>query len=128
MSESRRSLLDSTRTLLDTALGLLQTRVELLVTEIDEEKTRLLSAAVFGATALVLLSLGLIFLAITVTVLLWDDHRLLVLTLLSAAFLISGGIAIFLTIRNVRRRERPFAASLAELKKDRAALRGEESP
>lgn len=128
MSEPRRGLLDSTRTLLDTALGLLQTRVELLATEIEEGKARLLSTVVFGAAALVLLSLGLIFLAITVTVLLWDEHRLLVLTLLSAAFLISGAVALFLTIRNVRSRERLFAASLAELKKDRAALRGEESP
>ncbi|CAG4884627.1 Putative membrane protein YqjE [Georgfuchsia toluolica] len=126
MSEPRRSLLDSTRTLLDTALGLLQTRVELLVTEIEEEKTRLLSTLVFGATAFVLLGFGLIFLAITVTVLLWDDHRLLALVLLSAAFLGGGGIALFLTIRTVRQRERLFAASLAELKKDRAALRGEE--
>jgi uncharacterized membrane protein YqjE len=126
MSDPRRSLLDSTRTLLDTALGLLQTRIELLATEIEEEKARLLSMAAFGAAAFVLLNLGLVFLAITVTVLLWDNNRLLVLGLLSTAFLSGGGIALFLAIRGGRPRERLFSASVAELKKDRAALRGEE--
>lgn len=126
MNEPRRSLLDSTRTLLDTALGLLQTRVELLATEFEEEKARLLSTAVFGAIAFVLLSLGLVFLAVTITVLLWDNHRLLVLALLSATFLTTGGIAMFLVVRNARSRCGLFSASLAELKHDRAALRGEE--
>ena len=126
MSDPRRSLLDSTRTLFDTALGLLQTRIELLVTEIEEEKARLINLAVFGVAAFVLLCLGLVFLAITVTVLLWDSNRLLVLGLLSTAFLTGGGIALFLAIRNARPRERLFSASVAELKKDRATLRGEE--
>lgn len=123
MSEPHRSLLASTRTLLDTALGLLQTRVELLATEIEEEKARLLSLAVYGAAAFVLLSLGLVFLSIAITVLLWDEHRLLVLGLLSAVFLSGGGIALLLAVRNARPRERLFEASVAELKQDRAALR-----
>ena len=68
-----------------------------------------------------LLSLGLVFLAITVTVLLWDSNRLLVLGLLSTAFLSGGSIALFLALRDGRPRERLFSASVAELKKDRAA-------
>ena len=126
MSERRRGLLDSTRNLLDTALGLLQTRVELLATEIEEEKERLVSALVFGAASFVLICVGTIFLAITLTVLLWDDHRLLVLSLLSGIFLCSGLGALIFTVRNARRRDRLFSASLAELEQDRATLRGEE--
>ncbi|MFY9327839.1 MAG: phage holin family protein [Georgfuchsia sp.] len=126
MSNPRRSLLDSTQTLLDTGLGLLQTRIELLATEFEEEKTRLLSNVVYGAIAFVLLSLGLVFVSITITVLLWDDHRLLVLALMSAVFLISGSIALFLTFRNARLREHFFGATIAELKNDRAALRGKD--
>lgn len=128
MSDSRRSLLESTQTLLDTVLGLLQTRIELLATEIEEEKLRLLGMVVFGASAFVLLSLGLVFASITITVLLWDEHRLLVLALMSAFFLIGGGITLFLTLRNRGQREQLFSASLAELKQDRAALRGEARP
>ena len=126
MGEQRRGLLDSTRNLLDTALGLVQTRVELLATEIEEEKERLLSALVFGAASFVLLCLGVIFLALTLTVLLWDEHRLLILTILSSAFLVSGAGALIFAIRNARRRDRIFAASIAELERDRAMLRGEE--
>jgi uncharacterized membrane protein YqjE len=126
MSEQRRGLLDSTRNLLDTALGLLQTRVELVATEIEEEKERLLGVVMFGAVAFVLLGLAVVFLAITLTVLLWDEHRLLILTILSSVFLLGGTGAFIFAARNARPRERLFAATLAELKQDRATLRAEE--
>jgi uncharacterized membrane protein YqjE len=126
MSEQRRGLLDSTRNLLDTALGLLQTRVELFATEIEEEKERLLSALIFGAASFVLICLGTIFLAITLTVLLWDEHRLLILSILSGVFLCAGAGALVFAVRNGRRRDRLFSASIAELERDRATLRGEE--
>ena len=125
MNDSRRSLLDSTRNLLDTALGLLQIRIELLATEIEEEKARLFSALAFGAAAYVLLSLGVIFLALTLTVLFWDEHRLLVLGLFSVGFLVAGLIALISAVRNAKPRERLLSATVAELKQDRAALHGE---
>ena len=126
MNDSGRSLLDSTRKLLDTALGLLQTRVELLATEIEEEKARLLSTLAFGAAAYTLLSLGVIFLALTLTVLFWDEHRLLMLTLFSGIFLSAGLIALLLSFRKAKPRERLLSATIAELKQDRTALRGED--
>lgn len=122
MRESERSLLGSTRTLLETALGLLQTRIELLATEIQEEKANLLELVFCSATAFMLLSFGLLFLAMTLTVLFWDDHRLLVLGLLTGLFIASGGIALVLSIRKAKLQARIFSASVAELKKDRAAL------
>ena len=125
MNDPRRSLLDSTRNLLDTALGLLQTRIELLATEIEEEKARLLSALAFGAAAYVLLSLAVIFLALTLTVLFWDEHRLLVLGICSVGFLMAGLIALIAALRNAKPRERLLSATVAELKQDRAALRDE---
>jgi len=126
MGEQRRGLLDSTRNLFDTALGLLQTRVELLATEIEEEKERLLSSLVFGAASFVLLCLGTIFLSITLTVLLWDEHRLLILVILTSVFLCGGAGALIFAVRGRHRRDRLFAASIAELERDRATLRGEE--
>ena len=124
MNDPRSSLLGSTRKLLDTALGLLQIRIELFATEIEEEKARLLSALAFGAAASVLLSLGVIFLALTLTVLFWDEYRLLVLALLSGVFLLAGLVALVVASRNARPRERLLSATVAELKQDRAALRG----
>ena len=125
MSEDRHSLLDSARTLLGTCIGILETRLELVATEIQEEKSRLLGIVTLGAIAFVLLSLGLVFLSITITVLLWDEHRLLALGIFSAIFLLGGGAAFFVVLRNATSHHRLFAASLAELKNDRAALHGE---
>lgn len=126
MTQSPRRLIDSLRGLLDTVLGVLETRVELLVTELEEEKVRLLSIAALGGVAFVLLSLGLVFLVITITVLFWDDHRLLVLGTLTAILLGGGGTALVVTLRNVKPRARLLGATLSELKKDRAALRERE--
>src|SRR5438445_1693017 len=126
MNDPRRSLLDSTRNLLDTALGLLQTRIELLATEIEEEKARLLSALALGTAALVLLSLGVILLALTLTVLFWDEHRLLVLGLVSGGFLLAGLVALAAAFRKAKPRDRLLSATVAELKQDRTVLRGED--
>ena len=114
----------SLRGLLDTALGLLQTRLELLVTEFEEEKLRVLGLLGYGAAALVLLCTGIVFLALLLTVLFWESHRLLVLGCFTALFLAGGGIALFLAWRCAQARTRLFSASLAELTADRAALAG----
>ena len=110
------------RSLLAHGLELLQTRVQLLATELEEEKARLLSLLTYGAAALFLLAAGIVFLAIFLTVLFWEDHRLLTLGLLTAAFLAAGIAALSLALRAVRRRSRLFAASLAELAQDRVEL------
>jgi uncharacterized membrane protein YqjE len=99
--------------------------LELLVTELEEEKARLLGMLVYGAAAFVLLAAGLIFLAIFLTVLLWDSNRLLVLGIFTALFLGGGGIALMVSLGLVRSKSRLFAASLAELERDRAALGSE---
>lgn len=115
----------SLRGLLATALGLLQTRAELLALELEEEKIRLLGLLGYGAAALLLLNAGLVFVAIFLTVLFWDGYRLLALGLFALLFLGAGGAAFAAAWRCTRGRERMFAASLDELAKDRAALRGE---
>ncbi|MRR52377.1 MAG: hypothetical protein EG825_15970, partial [Rhodocyclaceae bacterium] len=80
---------------------------------------------VYGAAAFVLLAAGLIFLAIFFTVLLWDSNRLLVLGVITALFLGGGGVALTVCFSLARSKSRLFAASLAELERDRAALGSE---
>ncbi len=121
-----RGLFASLRMLFDSGLGLAKTRLELLGVELEEEKLRILSILGYGAAALLLLGFGLVFFAIFLTVLFWDGYRLLALGLFSALFLGSGGIALSLAWRNGTAGSKLFAASLAELAKDRAALRGDE--
>ncbi|MCX7179777.1 MAG: phage holin family protein [Proteobacteria bacterium] len=116
-------LLASLRGLLTTALALLQTRFELLATELEEEKLRLLGVLAYGAVAVLLLCIGMVFLAILVTLIWWDSHRLLVVGGCTFAFLLGGVAALFLAKRQLRSESRLFAASLAELQQDRDALR-----
>ncbi|HNI86044.1 MAG TPA: phage holin family protein, partial [Ottowia sp.] len=67
------------RALLADVVELVQVRLELFTVEAREELARLARMAVLGALAVVLLSFGLIFLALFLTVLLWDSQRLLAL-------------------------------------------------
>ncbi len=119
-------LSDSLRRLAGTGVALVQTRFELLAAELEEEKLRLGSLVVFAAAAILLLDLGIVLLAVFLTVAFWDTDRLLVLGILTTAFLVSGAIAAAAAVRLARTRSRLFAASLAELAEDREALRGRE--
>ena len=115
-------LLHSLRGLLTHGLALLRNRLALLATELEEEKARLLRLLVLGAAAFVMLAAGLVFLAIFLTVLFWDEHRLLVLGLVTAGFIGFGTIALLIAVRTARAGSRLFSASLAELAADQSAL------
>jgi len=123
LAASRPGLLGSLRNLLAHGLELAQVRLELFLTELEEEKQRLLKLLAFGAAALLLLIVGLVFLAIFITVWLWDEHRLLALGLCSLFFLSSGLIALSTARGAARRDGKPLAATLDELAQDQAALR-----
>jgi uncharacterized membrane protein YqjE len=120
-SSSRSGLFASLRGLAATGLALLQTRLELLAVEIQEEKARTLGLVAYGIAAVLLLGAGAIFLAVFVTVLLWESNRLLALGVFAALFLGSGFICLVTARRLVTRPSSLFVASLAELVKDRAA-------
>ena len=123
MAEARPGLYASVKGLLGTSLTLLQTRIQLLATELEEERQRVLALLFWGAVAVLALGAGLLFLAIFLTVLLWDSHRLLVLGIFTALFLGIGLVAVYLSYKLGRSPSGLFAASMAELSRDRAALR-----
>jgi len=105
-----------------TALTLGLNRLQLLGVELDEESTRLLSLLAYGAVALIAIAAGLVFLAVFLTVLFWDSNRLLALGVFSALFLGIGAMAAVVALGYARRKSVLFAASLAELRKDREVL------
>lgn len=117
-----RGLFSSLRGLVASGVATLQIRLELLATELQEEKARIFGLLVYGAAALILLAVGMVFLAVFFTVLLWDSNRLLALGIFSALFLGAGGLALAVAMRLARSGSRLFAASLAELAQDRTAL------
>jgi uncharacterized membrane protein YqjE len=124
-SASRGGLYASTRGLLSTALSLLKNRLELLSVEVQEEKIRLVSLIVYSIAATLLLVIGLVFLAALVTVLLWDNNRVLALSAFTVLFLLAGGFCLWSARRLIGTPSGLFAASLAELNKDRAAASGD---
>ena len=115
-------LFASLRNFAATLTAVAQTRLELLANEVEEEKLRLGQLILFGGIALFCLAVGSIFLAIFVTVLLWESHRLLVLGGLAGLFLGLGGAAVVMFRARVSTGSKLFAASLAELGKDRQQL------
>ncbi|ATE61425.1 phage holin family protein [Thauera sinica] len=127
MSDAQRPrLADSLHGMLDTGLHTVQTRLELLAVEVQEEKLRLASLLFNTLLSAVLLGFGLVFVAIFLTVLFWEEHRLLALGLACAAFICGGLLTATNAARELRRGSRLFAASLAELARDRDAVRRKE--
>lgn len=123
MAEPRRPRLAETlRGAIDAGLQTVQTRLELLAVELQEEKLRLSAVALNIVLCGLLLGFGLVFLLIFLTVLFWEEHRLLALGVATAACLGGGLLAATNAARELRRGSQLFAASLAELKRDRQAV------
>jgi len=123
MSQPQPRLSTSLKGLSATVLELLRVRLELLSVEAQEALLRLGALLVYGALALVLLSLGLCFLAVLITVALWDSHRLLVLAVFATLFLTLGGVAVWQLRARLLSASPLFEASVQELRRDVQDLR-----
>lgn len=104
-------------------LALLQVRVELFGIEAREEANRLTELLALVASACVLACMGLGFLAVLITVLLWDTHRLMALTAFAVLFLTLAGVAIVMVRTRLQGGSHIFQASLGELKSDREVFK-----
>lgn len=122
MEPSAQRLSASLRGLAATLVELAQVRLELFSVEAQEEVLRVASLVAYGAIALVCIALGLGFLAILITVALWDEHRLLALSVFTAVFLLAGLVAMAQARERIRRGSRLFSASIEELRQDRESL------
>lgn len=120
---SRPRLAESLHGIIDAGLQTAQTRLELLAVELQEEKLRLTGLALNTVLAGLLLGFGLVFLMVFLTVLFWEEHRLLALGISTAVCIGGGLIAASNAARAFRSGTKLFSASLAELARDRAALR-----
>jgi uncharacterized membrane protein YqjE len=126
VSDASVGLLASLRGVTRTFVALLRTRLELLKVEAEEEIGRVIGLMLWGAVAALCGVLGMAFLGVFLTVLLWDSHRMLALGIFTALFLTAGGMALAITLRLARRGSQLFAASLSELKRDETALGSED--
>lgn len=122
MEPSAQRLSASVRGLAATLVELAQVRLELFSVEAQEEVLRIAGLVVYGVVALVSLALGVCFLAILITVALWDEHRLVALSVFTGLFLLVGLVAVGQVRARVLRGSRLFSASIDELRQDREAL------
>ena len=119
----RPRLAESLHGIVDAGLQTAQTRLELLAVELQEEKLRLTGLALNTVLAGLLLGFGLVFLMVFLTVLFWEEHRLLALGVSTAVCLGGGLLAASNAARAFRSGTKLFSASLAEFARDRAALK-----
>jgi uncharacterized membrane protein YqjE len=124
----RSGLLATLRALPAQLLAMLATRGELAALELGEARDRLLRALAVGALAAALLLAALMTVSLWVAAVFWDGPRALALGLLAAVYLLAGVVL-------VQRLRREFAAApplladtLAELRKDGAALAARSAP
>jgi uncharacterized membrane protein YqjE len=115
-------LLASLRGFATTSVAMLRTRLALLRVEAQEEADRLIGMLLWGVAATLLSIAGLVFLAVWLTVLFWEDHRLLALGIFTTVFLGGAAFAVSSVLKLARQGSQLFAASLAELRRDETAL------
>lgn len=117
--------LGSIRALGDDVLVSIHRRIELLSIEVQEEKLRLIQAYVWISAAMFTGALALMFGSLTLVYVFWESARLAVLAGLTL-FYTGAVIAIIVAFRRyLRRQPKPFAATLEELKEDRACIHKE---
>ena len=123
MTDAPPGLFASLRGFAATGVELLRTRVGLLKVEAFEEVGRIRGMLLWGIAAVLLGVAGAVFLALFLTVLFWDSHRLLALGIFAALFIAAATVAVATALRLARQGSQLFVASLAELHQDEAALR-----
>jgi uncharacterized membrane protein YqjE len=115
-------LFESLKVLTASLVGIVHTRLELLSTDIAEEREHLITLLVLVQAALFCVGVGVVLLAVLVVVAFWESNRLLALGGAGGLFLLAGAGMAWLAVHRTRTRPRLFAASLAELSKDRQQL------
>lgn len=118
------ALQSSLRALGGTLLSIAHTRLELLAIELEDEKRRLLGVLAWGALAILMGGFGLMFMAVWLTVMLWDTHRLLALGMFALSFLGLAAWSIWRAQSLLKGSQGWMSATLNELEADRQALTG----
>lgn len=117
-------LVKSAQDLLASALGLARTRLDLLSTELQELLARLVALMIASVAAILLGALAFGFGATALVMAAAPELRVWVATGLALLFLAAAAYLAWQVRRDSR--ERPLAASIAELERDLSALKSRE--
>lgn len=112
---------ESLQRLLDTGLAIAGNRVELFAVELREEKCRLVEAILCAVAVAALGVMALTLVTFTVVVLLWENGRIPALAGLAVLYL-AGTFFAWRALQRRLKASLAFAATLEQIKKDRACL------
>ena len=115
-------LFASLKRLAATALEIGQVRLELLGVEGEFEKRRIFDGLLWGAAALICLTLGLVLLSGFIILLLWEGYRLAAMGALACLFISVSALLMHFARNRLRSPNGLFATSVAELRRDCAEL------
>lgn len=102
------------------ALG--RIRLELLAIEVHEEKERIAAMLLWAVVSAFLGCFALVFVALFITLALWDTHRLLALGGFAALFVVLALTGVLRLRHLVGGGSSLFHSSIAELREDSRAL------
>lgn len=106
-------------------LAMLRTRLELAALELQEETHRLFGYVAWGIAAAFFGVVAVLLAILFVLVLFWDTHRLLAVGGMTLLFALGSVLAFFKVRGDLTTRPPLMAATLAELRKDAQAVKGE---
>ena len=115
-------LFDSVKALAANLLAVAHTRLELFSVDLEEEWVHVSSILTWSLAAMFCAGIGIVFTTLFLVFALWDTHPLLALGIPAVLFLLVAALAWRVVMAKVRAKPRPFAASVAELAKDREHL------
>lgn len=122
MPDARTGLFGQLQQSLGTVIELFRVRLALLGTELGLEKQRLAAGLLWGAMALLSLTVAAVLFCGFVILLLWDGYRLAAVGVLALFFLGGGLFLLQVAQRKLSAGSNLFSASLAELERDHASF------
>jgi uncharacterized membrane protein YqjE len=116
-------ILHSVKQVLATLLSMVNTRLELFAIELQEEVQRIAVSLLWSLAALFALGIGCFLATLTLIIIFWDTHRVLVAISATAAFFGFALFAIWIVVKRVRNHPPLLQGTLSELKRDQEVLR-----
>lgn len=109
-----------------TAVGTIYTRLEIVSTEIEEERERLEEIVLLAIAGIFCFCMGVLVLSLLVAAIFWEtEARLYVIGGMGILYLLVAGALGGILKSRIKHKPPMFAATLAELAKDRHALQDE---
>ena len=115
-------LFGTMRRVFGTGLSIVKNRVELAALEVKEEKSRIISSAIWGAVFIFSSLMAFISITCSILFVFWEQRLVVAGGLL--AFCLLGSLVAFLLVKRRLKTPKPFAETIAQFKKDRSWLQG----